>query len=97
MCPGWRGTSTVRVRAASELREGAAGSPPRKKKIDAPNEVLIEIGRGRPKREIARTLALSEKTVKAHVSAVLAGSACPTVHGPHARGSGIPFQPPHAA
>jgi DNA-binding NarL/FixJ family response regulator len=35
-------------------------------------EVLIEIGRGRSNREIARALALSEKTVKAHVSAVLA-------------------------
>lgn len=35
-------------------------------------EVLIEMGRGRSNREIARALALSEKTVKAHVSAVLA-------------------------
>jgi DNA-binding NarL/FixJ family response regulator len=35
-------------------------------------EVLIEIARGRSNREIARALALSEKTVKAHVSAVLA-------------------------
>ncbi len=35
-------------------------------------EVLAEIGRGRSNREIARTLTLSEKTVKTHVSAVLA-------------------------
>lgn len=35
-------------------------------------EVLIEIARGRSNREIARTLRLSEKTVKTHVSAVLA-------------------------
>jgi DNA-binding NarL/FixJ family response regulator len=35
-------------------------------------EVLIEIGRGRSNREIARALAVSEKTVKTHVSAVLA-------------------------
>jgi DNA-binding NarL/FixJ family response regulator len=35
-------------------------------------EVLVEIGRGRSNREIARALTLSEKTVKTHVSAVLA-------------------------
>jgi DNA-binding NarL/FixJ family response regulator len=35
-------------------------------------EVLAEIGRGRSNREIARTLTVSEKTVKTHVSAVLA-------------------------
>jgi DNA-binding NarL/FixJ family response regulator len=35
-------------------------------------EVLAEIGRGRSNREIARALTLSEKTVKTHVSAVLA-------------------------
>jgi DNA-binding NarL/FixJ family response regulator len=34
-------------------------------------EVLAEIARGRSNREIARTLALSEKTVKTHVSAIL--------------------------
>jgi DNA-binding NarL/FixJ family response regulator len=34
-------------------------------------EVLTEIARGRSNREIARTLQLSEKTVKTHVSAVL--------------------------
>jgi DNA-binding NarL/FixJ family response regulator len=35
-------------------------------------DVLAEIARGRSNREIARSLGLSEKTVKAHVSAVLA-------------------------
>lgn len=50
---------------------------------DAPNEraaslterereVLAEIARGRSNREIARALVLSEKTVKTHVSAILA-------------------------
>jgi DNA-binding NarL/FixJ family response regulator len=34
-------------------------------------EVLGEIARGRSNREIARTLVLSEKTVKAHVSSIL--------------------------
>ncbi len=35
-------------------------------------EVLAELARGRSNREIARALRVSEKTVKAHVSAVLA-------------------------
>ena len=35
-------------------------------------EVLAEIARGRSNREIARALAVTEKTVKTHVSAVLA-------------------------
>ncbi|GAA4688967.1 response regulator [Phytohabitans rumicis] len=34
-------------------------------------EVLAEVARGCSNREIARTLALSEKTVKTHVSAIL--------------------------
>jgi DNA-binding NarL/FixJ family response regulator len=34
--------------------------------------VLAEIARGRSNREIARVLTLSEKTVKTHVSAILA-------------------------
>jgi DNA-binding NarL/FixJ family response regulator len=34
-------------------------------------EVLAEVARGRSNREIARELTLSEKTVKAHVSAIL--------------------------
>jgi DNA-binding NarL/FixJ family response regulator len=36
------------------------------------NEVLAQIAEGRSNREIARLLGLSEKTVKAHVSSVLA-------------------------
>ena len=35
-------------------------------------DVLTEIARGRSNREIARTLDVSEKTVKTHVSAILA-------------------------
>jgi DNA-binding NarL/FixJ family response regulator len=51
----------------------AAGESPRVTALTArEREVLIEIGRGRSNREIAKALALSEKTVKAHVSAVLA-------------------------
>lgn len=39
---------------------------------DREREVLAEIARGRSNREIARALVLSEKTVKTHVSAILA-------------------------
>ena len=35
-------------------------------------EVLAELAKGRSNREIARALHVSEKTVKAHVSAILA-------------------------
>jgi len=35
-------------------------------------DVLAELARGRSNREIARTLGLAEKTVKAHISAILA-------------------------
>jgi DNA-binding NarL/FixJ family response regulator len=35
-------------------------------------EVLAELARGRSNREIARSLVVSEKTVKAHVSSILA-------------------------
>jgi DNA-binding NarL/FixJ family response regulator len=52
----------------------AAGGPARPAGRLTPreSEVLTEIARGRSNREIARSLALSEKTVKTHVSAVLA-------------------------
>ena len=35
-------------------------------------EVLAELAKGRSNREIARALTVAEKTVKAHVSSVLA-------------------------
>lgn len=51
--------------AAGETRPGPAALTPRE------HDVLTEVARGRSNREIARTLALSEKTVKTHVSAIL--------------------------
>jgi DNA-binding NarL/FixJ family response regulator len=55
-------------------RQLAAGDVARPDRQLTPREhdVLVEIARGRSNREIARALSMSEKTVKTHVSAVLA-------------------------
>lgn len=67
------GNVLLAVRAATSLRGGQAGVrgslealTPRER------EVLDHIAAGRSNREIARALRVSEKTVKAHVSSVLA-------------------------
>jgi DNA-binding NarL/FixJ family response regulator len=60
--------------AGSLVRPGGGWSPAAG--LDAltsrEREVLAEIAKGRSNREIARALTVSEKTVKAHVSSVLA-------------------------
>ena len=56
----------ARLLAAGSPTDGAGRLTPRER------EVLAEIGRGRSNREIARALGLAEKTVKTHVSAILA-------------------------
>ena len=60
--------------AGSLVRPGGGWSPAAG--LDAltsrEREVLAELAKGRSNREIARALAVSEKTVKAHVSSVLA-------------------------
>lgn len=75
---------------ARQLAEG--GAAPRAGHL-TPRErdVLVEIARGRSNREIARELAMSEKTVKTHVSAVLAklGVADRTQAALHAVRSGL--------
>jgi DNA-binding NarL/FixJ family response regulator len=67
------GNVLLAVGAAAPLRGGAAG---RRGQLDAltprEREVLSHIAAGRSNREIARVLHVSEKTVKAHVSSVLA-------------------------
>jgi DNA-binding NarL/FixJ family response regulator len=56
----------TRLLAAGESVGDPARLTPRER------EVLAEVGRGRSNREIARALGLAEKTVKTHVSAILA-------------------------
>jgi DNA-binding NarL/FixJ family response regulator len=56
----------ARLLAAGESGTDPARLTPRER------QVLAEIGRGRSNREIARALGLAEKTVKTHVSAILA-------------------------
>ncbi len=56
---------------ARALSEGESAADPARL-TPRERQVLTEIGRGRSNREIARALGLAEKTVKAHVSAILA-------------------------
>lgn len=71
-----RGESLLEPRIAArlvrEVREGAARRGPLDQLSPREVEVLAVLARGRSNREIARALAISEETVKAHVSSILA-------------------------
>jgi NarL family two-component system response regulator LiaR len=61
----------IAARLIKELQRGTAPDP---LGLLTPREldVLREVARGRPNREIARALSVSEETVKSHVSSILA-------------------------
>jgi DNA-binding NarL/FixJ family response regulator len=65
------GHTLLHPEVARVLTEGEAAADPTRL-TPRERQVLAEIGRGRSNREIARALGLAEKTVKAHVSAILA-------------------------
>ncbi len=71
-----RGESVLEPRIAARLVREVREARPRQGPLDqlSPREleVLAVLARGRSNREIARTLTISEETVKAHVSSILA-------------------------
>jgi NarL family two-component system response regulator LiaR len=71
-----RGESVLEPRIAARLVREVRAATIRRRPLDqlSPREleVLAALARGRSNRQIARTLAISEETVKAHVSSILA-------------------------
>jgi NarL family two-component system response regulator LiaR len=62
----------IAARLVRELRDGAARRRPLDRLSPREVEVLAVLARGRSNRAIARALSISEETVKAHVSSILA-------------------------
>jgi two-component system, NarL family, response regulator LiaR len=71
-----RGESILEPRIAArlvrEVRDTSPGRGPLNQLSPRETEVLALLARGRSNREIARTCSISEETVKAHVSSILA-------------------------
>ena len=71
-----RGESVLEPRIAARLVREVREVATRRRPLDhlSPREVevLTVLARGRSNREIARLLSISEETVKAHVSSILA-------------------------
>ena len=69
-----RGEAVLQPAATARLLKELRGGAPDPLRSLTPREidVLREVARGRANREIARTLSLSEETVKSHVSSILA-------------------------
>jgi two-component system, NarL family, response regulator LiaR len=71
-----RGESVLEPRIAARLVREVRQATARRRPLDqlSPREleVLAALARGRSNRQIARALAISEETVKAHVSSILA-------------------------
>jgi two-component system, NarL family, response regulator LiaR len=62
----------IAARLVREVRDGNTGRGPLGHLSPRETEVLALLARGRSNREIARTCGISEETVKAHVSSILA-------------------------
>jgi DNA-binding NarL/FixJ family response regulator len=66
------GGSLLHPTVAARVMEELAGSAPIEQLTAREREVLVLLGRGLANKLIARELGIAEKTVKAHVSSVLA-------------------------
>jgi NarL family two-component system response regulator LiaR len=62
----------IAARLVREVRDASPGRGPLNQLSPRETEVLALLARGRSNRDIARALAITEETVKAHVSSILA-------------------------
>ncbi|WP_030438922.1 response regulator [Actinoplanes subtropicus] len=62
----------IAARLVREVREAGPPAGPLHTLSPRETQVLAQLARGRSNREIAKTLAITEETVKAHVSSILA-------------------------